>query len=136
MEALASAGGVFAVVSLAGQVAQGCAYLHNILDEAINAPEEVRLLVAEIAIIERIVLFTRPSHDSEQDAEYQDALEFTSDAVAKLQNIVDKFGELDAAGKYRKWGRRLAWALSADKVAKHLRRFKDARDHLQHYHDR
>jgi len=55
MEDLAAARGIIAVVSLAGQVIQDCNYLRAILDGAIEAPEEVRRLSAELAIIESIL---------------------------------------------------------------------------------
>jgi succinate dehydrogenase/fumarate reductase flavoprotein subunit len=124
---------------LAGQIVQGCSYLRAIFDEANNAPKEIRLLTAQIAIIERMVAFTNLSQSSnfaQQDTEYQDALDFAMEVIRKLKKIVDKHAELDEAGKYRKWGRRLAWALSADSIGKHLRGLKDAQNHIQQYHDR
>jgi len=125
MEGLAAASGVIAVVSLAGQVVQGSSYVRRILENAITAPREIRLLTTELAIIERIACATA------DDIEHQDALDFCSEAVAKLRNVIDKYAELDRAGKCRRWGRRLSMALSADKIQKHLSRLKAAKTYLQ-----
>jgi hypothetical protein len=54
MEGLAAAGGI-AIVGLAGQVAEGCAYLLEVLDDARNAPDKLILLGHELRIIEQIV---------------------------------------------------------------------------------
>lgn len=139
MEALAAASGVIAVVSLAGQVVQGCDYLLNVFSDASGAPESLSLLIKELAIIERLISQgpgQRLNTSNTPEAEYQDALDFANEAIQKLERVVDKYGELNGANRSRKWGRRLAWAMSSDKIEKHLHRLRDASSHLKHYHDR
>jgi hypothetical protein len=125
MEGLAAASGVIAVVSLAGQVVQGCSYVRQILDSANTAPQEIRVLTAELAIIERIV------QNTPDEGEHRDALDFCNEAVAKLRNAIDEYAELDSVRGHRKWGRRLSMALSTDKIQKHLGRLKSAKTYLQ-----
>ena len=126
MEGLAAAGGVIAVVGLAGQVLQGCGYLRSVFENADNAPAEVRLLIMELTIIESIIRATSKNNEN------QDALDFCNEAVAKLRKVVDKYGVLDGVNKCKKWGTRLAMALSSDKIMKHLRRLREAKGYLQH----
>jgi hypothetical protein len=125
MEGLAAASGVIAVVSLAGQVLQGCSYIRQVFEGVQTAPEEIRLLTTELVVIERIV---RAAPDN---GEHNDALDFCNEAVAKLRNIIEKYAEIDGPGRYRKWGRRLSMALSIDKIQKHLGRLRQAKTYLQ-----
>lgn len=110
MEGLAAASEVIAVVSFAGRVVQGCSYVPWILDNANTAPQEIRLLTTELTIIERIV------RNTPYDCENRDALDFYNDAVTNLHNVIDKYAELDGAGRCKKWGRRLPIVLSTDKI--------------------
>lgn len=125
MEGLAAASGVIAVVSLAGQVVQGCGYLRTIFDEAKTAPKEAHLLHTELAIIEGIVRVT-PDIDK-----HQDELDFCQEQLLKLRKVVDKYGVLDGAGKGRKWGTRLAMAFNSEKIQKHLNSLREARGYLE-----
>jgi hypothetical protein len=125
MEGLAAASGVIAVVSLTKQVVQGCSYLRQIFDDAHTAPEEIRLLTTELAILERIVRTTP------DDSDHRDALDFCNEAVVKLRSVIDKYAEIDGAGTHRKWGRRLSMALSTEKIHKHLGRLREAKTYLQ-----
>jgi len=125
MEGLAAAGGVIAVVSLAGQVLEGCSYLKDIFDKAYTAPNEIRLLANELTIIQNIVRST-PNSD-----EHQDELDFCHERLSKLRKIIDKYGDLDGAPRSRKWGRRLGMALNADKIEKHLVALREARRYLE-----
>jgi Na+-transporting NADH:ubiquinone oxidoreductase subunit NqrA len=84
MEALAAAGGVIAVVSLTGQVVQGCVYLRNVFDNARSAPQEIKLLATELKIIEGIVVTMT---DMDQHA---DVLDFCNEKVSKLRKVVEK----------------------------------------------
>jgi hypothetical protein len=100
MEGLSAASGVIAVVSLAGQIVQGCGYLHTVFDEAKSAPQEIHLLMTELAIIEGVVR-TTPDVDK-----HQDELDFCHERLLKLRNIVEKYGILDGTGRSKKWGTR------------------------------
>lgn len=126
MEGLAAAGGVVAVVSLAGQVVQGCGYLRRVFGDANSAPKELGDLTVELAIIEDIV------HVTPDDEEHKDALDFCNEAVGKLRKIVDKYGALDRAGRNRKWCMRLSMALNVEKIGKHLNRLREAKGYLEH----
>jgi hypothetical protein len=95
------------------------------LDNANTTPQEIRLLTTELTIIERIVWNTP------YDCENRDALHFYNDAVTNLRNVIDKYAELDGAGRYKKWGRRLSIVLRTDKIQKHLGRLKAAKTYLQ-----
>jgi hypothetical protein len=126
MEGLAAASGVIAVVSLAGQVLEGCSYLRDIFDSAVAAPREIRLLALELSIIEDLV---RATPDVDQ---HQEELDFCQERLLKLQEVVEKYGELDGASRHKKWGKRLAMAMSAKKIDKHLASLREAKGHLQH----
>ncbi|PMD29579.1 hypothetical protein L207DRAFT_642337 [Hyaloscypha variabilis F] len=126
MEGLAAASGVIAVVSLAGQVLEGCSYLRDIFDSAVAAPREIRLLALELSIIEDLV---RATPDVDQ---HQEELDFCQERLLKLQEVVEKYGELDGASRHKKWGKRLAMAMSAKKIDKHLVSLREAKGHLQH----
>lgn len=125
MEGLAAAGGVIAVVSIAGQVLQGCSYLCNIFDNAKGAPQEIHLLVIELKIIEAIVQKTP------NDAEHQYALDFCNGAIARLREVVDRYGDLDGTTKMKMWGKRLRMALNMEKIQKHLGRLREAKRELE-----
>ena len=125
MEGLAAAGGVFAVVSLAGQVAQGCSYLRGIFDSANTAPKEIRLLSTELGIIQGIVEGTRDAN------KYHDELDFCQERLSKLRKVVDKYSVLDGIGRNKKWGTRLSMALNADKIEKHLKSPREAKGYLE-----
>lgn len=130
MEGLAAAGGVIAVVSLAGQVVQGCNYLRDIFDGAKTAPTDVRSLATELKIIEGIVLATP---DVEQ---HSDVLDFCNEKVLKLRTIVDKYGVPDGSSHQRRWTTRLAMALSAGKIEKHLASLREAKGYLERIQNR
>ncbi|KAF7954708.1 hypothetical protein EAE96_005827 [Botrytis aclada] len=130
MEGLAAAGGVIAVVSLTGQVIQGCDYLHTIFEDAKDAPIELRLLNTELSIIKRIS--TKFSASIPDEPENLAALDFCNESIHKLQNVVEKFGVLTGVGRYRKWGPRLALALNTSKILKHSNRLREAKGHLEH----
>ncbi|KAF5873303.1 uncharacterized protein Bfra_008584 [Botrytis fragariae] len=133
MEGLAAAGGVIAVVSLAGQVTQGCNYLHSVFEDARDAPVELRLLNNEISIIKSIsTKFTASIPDN---PEHLAALDFCNESIHKLRDVVDKYGILTDVGKYMKWGPRLALALNTSKILKHLNRLREAKGHLEHLHN-
>jgi hypothetical protein len=125
MEGLAAASAIIAVVSLAGQVAQGCSYLRDVFENAKNAPKEIRLLTNELAIIEGIVLDTPDANL------HQEELEFCLERLSKLSQVVSKYGDLESAGHARKWGKRLAMAMSTDKIEKYLRSLREAKGYLQ-----
>ena len=78
MEGLAAASGVIAVVSLAGQVLEGCSYLRDIFDSAVAAPREIRLLALELSIIEDLV---RATPDVDQ---HQEELDFCQERLLTL----------------------------------------------------
>jgi len=130
MEGLAAAGGVIAVVSLAGQVVQGCDYLYTIFEDAKDAPTEVRLLMTELAIINSISIKFEAS--TPDNADHLAALDFCNEAIRKLRNLVDNYGILTSTGSCRKWGKRLGLALSTSKILKHLTRLREAKGHLEH----
>jgi len=125
MEGLAAASAVFAVVSLAGQVAQGCTYLRGIFENARSAPKELQLLTTELMIIERIINGT-PDID-----QHEDELDFCNERLLKLRKLVDKYGELEGAGRGRKWGKRLAMAFGSDKLEKYLASLRQAKEYLE-----
>lgn len=126
MEGLAAASAVIAVVSLAGQITQGCSYLREVFDNATTAPEEIGLIVTELSIIERIVRAT-PGID-----QHQDELDFCQERVLGLRKVVEKYGELDGVAPQKKWGKRLAMAMNARKIDKHLSSLREAKGYLQH----
>jgi hypothetical protein len=126
MEGLAAASGVLAVVGLAGQVAQGCSYLRGVFDDANSAPRDIRAIANVLSIIEHIVLDT-PDADL-----HEDELDFCNEKLAKLKKVVCKYADLDSAGRYRRWGKRLSMAMSADKIHKHLSGLREARKYLEH----
>ncbi|TGO51981.1 hypothetical protein BCON_0150g00130 [Botryotinia convoluta] len=130
MEGLAAAGGVIAVVSLAGQVTQGCNYLHTVFEDARDAPIELRLLNNELSIIESIS--TKFAASIPDHPEHLAALDFCNESIHKLRDVVDEYGILTGVGKYTKWGPRLALALNASKILKHLNRLREAKGHLEH----
>ncbi|KAF7915192.1 uncharacterized protein EAE98_011277 [Botrytis deweyae] len=130
MEGLAAAGGVIAVVSLAGQVTQGCNYLHTVFEDARDAPIELRLLNNELSIIKSIS--TSFAASISDHPEHLAALDFCNESIHKLRDVVDKYGSLTGVGRYRKWGPRLALALNASKILKHLNRLREAKGHLEH----
>ncbi|KAI9644401.1 hypothetical protein NHQ30_007758 [Ciborinia camelliae] len=130
MEGLAAAGGVITVVSLAGQVVQGCKYLHTIFEDAKDAPTEVRLLNTELAIIDSIS--TKFATSAPDDAEHRAALDFCNEAIYKLRDLVDKYSILTGTGR-RKWSTRLGLALNNTKIMKYLNRLREAKGHLERF---
>ncbi|KAM3087802.1 hypothetical protein ACMFMG_001872 [Clarireedia jacksonii] len=132
MEGVAAASSVIAVVGLAAQVVQGCNYLRGIFDDAKNAPQELHFLTLELRIIENIV---SRIHDEQANEEYQHALDFCLEALAKLKSIVEKYALGDpTSGLRRQWGPRLAMALNKDKLEKHMARLREAKGHLEGIH--
>jgi len=126
MEGLAAAGGVIAVLSLAGQVLEGCSYLRDIFDTAVTAPKEIRLMAMELSIIEALV---RATPDVDQ---HREELDFCQERLSKLRELVEKYGDLDGASNHKKWGKRLAMAMGTKKIEKHLASLREAKGHLQH----
>jgi hypothetical protein len=125
MESLAASGGVIAVVSLAGQVVQGCVYLRDVFDGVRSAPKDIRSLATELKIIKDIVLATT---NVEQHPE---VLDFCNEKVLKLRKVVDRYGVLDDGSSKKRWGSRLAMALNSDKIQKHLDSLREAKRHLE-----
>ena len=78
MESLAAAGEVIAVVSLAGQVMEGCSYLLGVFDNAKSAPQEICMLATELVIIQNIIQ-TTPDVD-----EHKEELDFCQERTMKL----------------------------------------------------
>jgi hypothetical protein len=129
MEGLSAAASAVAVVGLARQVAQGCSYLQTVFNSAKSAPEDLSILRAEIAIIERTVSSICNEH------EYQDALDLCHEALEKLRKVVDKYAETTSCGRYRRWSKRLAMALNVDVIQKHVSRLRTAKGHLLDAHN-
>ncbi len=80
---------MIAVVSLAGQVVQGCNCLCEFFENAITAPREIRLLAIELSIIGRLV---RATPDIEQ---HKEELDFCQERLLKLRKVVEEYGDLD-----------------------------------------
>jgi hypothetical protein len=136
MEGLAAASGVIAVVGLAGQVAQGCAYLLDVFDGIKSTPEDLRLLIHELRVIRDLVRVTASSPIATQDERpLHDALDFCDECIGKLTRLVERYGEPVRDGSRqtwtRKWGSRLSMALSKDKIRKHVERLRAAQGHLR-----
>jgi hypothetical protein len=126
MEGLAAAGGVIAVVSLTGQIVQGCVYLRDVFDNATSAPQDIKSLAMELKIIEGIVGTIDDSNL------HVDVLDFCNEKVLKLRKVVERYGVLDVSSRRRmKWSSRLAMALNSSKIEKHLTSLRDARGHLE-----
>lgn len=136
MEGLAAASGIIAVVGLAGQVAQGCAYLLDVFDGIKSAPEDLRLLIHELRVIRDLVRVTASSSIATQDERsLHDALDFCGECIGKLTQLVERYGEPVRDGSRqnwkRKWGSRLSMALNKDKIRKHVERLRAAQGHLR-----
>ncbi|EPE28131.1 hypothetical protein GLAREA_04922 [Glarea lozoyensis ATCC 20868] len=125
MESLAAAGGVIAVVSLAGQVVQGCIHLRDVFDGARSAPKDIRSLATELKIIKDVVEATTNLD------QHPEVLDFCNEKIVKLRKIVDKYGVADDGTDKRRWGSRLAMALNSDKIQKHLNSLREAKRHLE-----
>jgi hypothetical protein len=129
MEGLAAASSVLAVVGIAGQVAQGCNYLRGVFSAAKSAPEELRLLLTELEIIEQIVL------SIPNKSEYYEVLDLCDKAIKKLGKLVDKYSEMTSSGDCKRWSRRLGIAIGVNVIQKHVTRLRAAKRHLLDIHN-
>lgn len=94
MEGLAAAGGVIAVVGLAGQVMQGCTSLLDVLGSITTAREDLRLLIHELRVIQDLVQSTTTSLSTGVDGcLLHDALDFCDECIGKLSQVVERYGE-------------------------------------------
>jgi hypothetical protein len=125
MEGLAAASAVIAVASLAGQVLQGCNYLREILQNAIEAPRESRLLMDELSIIEDIV------KNSPTAPRHQQALSLCNERLSRVCHMMSKFADIEKAGRCRKWGKQLSMAWNTEILQKHLSAIREAKGYLE-----
>jgi len=125
IDSLAAASRVIAVVSLAAHALQGCDYIGNVFDNAHNAPGELRLLVNELAIVERLV---RDAPDADL---HQEKLDFCNKRLSKPWQVVCKYGDLENARRRSKWGKRIAIAISTGKIQKNLGVLRAAKGYLE-----
>ena len=98
MEGLTAASAVIAVVSLAGQVVQGCGYLREVFKNAITTPREIQLLAIELSIVEGLV---QAIPEVEQ---HKEELDFCQEKLLKLRKAVEEYGEFDGVTLHKKMG--------------------------------
>ena len=151
-EALGLAASVAGLVGLAGQLFNGCMFVKGFLDDAKNAPEDIRAIHKEIEILaaaaqdaSRIFkeveisggcIDNRVNDDGVENAptnfsnsQYQQALEQCIDAVTTLGKIIEsevqKFG-----GKHAKLWDRMKAATKKKAFAEHISRIERAKTQL------
>lgn len=96
MEVLAGVSSVIAVVSLAGQVIEGCSYLRGVFDDARAAPKALRQLSKELGIIQRLV------HNAPDADSHHGELDFCKEKLEDLRAVVEKYGVFESVGGRKK----------------------------------
>ena len=134
MEALAGASSVVAIVGLAGQVVQGCSSLSIIFSDMKGAPQDLRLLVCELEVIQQIGGALRDENFRHTTTptgwDPTPALEFCMEAIAKVQKFVAAYEAPNGAGDHMKWRKRVLIGMSREKIRKHPARLERAKTHL------
>ncbi|OQV00828.1 hypothetical protein CLAIMM_06275 [Cladophialophora immunda] len=128
-EAFGLAASVFSVAGLAGQLAQGSAFLYNFFKDIRNAPADVRSLCNELRIISSTLTTIHQSYDI-QDADLEQALRRCEQIINGLSTMIKSITPADELPEWKKIRQRFIAALNRSESAKHLRALERAKSML------
>lgn len=118
-EPLSIAGGVVSFIGLSGQVLRGIRFLHGILSDIKDAPEDVKTLNAELKLIGTILEeVERQDNDIRQCPSMVEAVNYCKNWVDKLEDLVRTFELGNGEKTARLWGQ-LNVALRAKRLTKY-----------------
>jgi hypothetical protein len=124
-EALGFGASVAAFIGLAGQIVSGCQYISNLLDDARDAPKDLRALRNEVETVQGSVSFFQKTLSLlDQDNicdEAKSTLEETASAVKELRELVDEF----CTGSRRLGGLKVAF--KKQRIEKSVKRLQCAK---------
>lgn len=124
-EALGVGASVVAFVGLAGQVAQGVAYLYNFFGAIQDAPADVQSLTEELKVLSPILDDIR--RHGYENASIRAALEQCNACVEELNALVTKSKLTTTQSKARKIWSQLNVAFRSEKFQKHTERLERAK---------
>ena len=113
------ASGAMSVAGLAGQLAQGAAFLHNFISDVRNAPSRVRALGKELRILESILVNIQKS-STVQNADLEHALKYCEKCLNELLKFVTMVDPNQYAKKRRRLWSQFNVALKRSDLAKYL----------------
>ncbi|KAL6715216.1 hypothetical protein ACLMJK_007480 [Lecanora helva] len=133
MEGLAAAGGVIAVISLAGQVLSGLRFLDQFFGDISDAPDFILRLQQEIDILKAVLQAVAEYENTFSANEEQAIISLAPSIrlchfwVAKLERAMDKYTLMSSHSQVRRHWSSILHALQMPKVEKYVARLGQAR---------